>query len=56
MTAEPLETPVTTPVAAPTVAIEVLLLVQTPADAVLLKDIVDPAQTEEDPVIAPGVV
>ena len=51
----PATTPVTTPVVPSTVAFDVLLRVQVPPPLGLARVVVDPSQTMEEPVIAPGV-
>jgi hypothetical protein len=50
----PAETPQTTPVSDPIVATDVLELVQTPPDTVLLSVLHEPAQILVGPVIAVG--
>ena len=55
MVAEPEDTPVTIPVPAPTVALVVLLLLQTPPGAASDNVIVEPAHTAEGPEIVPAL-
>jgi hypothetical protein len=53
--AVPAATPVTRPVVKPTLATLVLLLIQKPLPAVLVRVVVDPRQTVELPDVVPGI-